>query len=55
MALKYLLDKQYKTDVSELHGFLVVKPFRSHAYSVASTSCKAAVESIVSEVMTSLL
>lgn len=25
MALKYLLDKQYKTDVSELHGFLVVK------------------------------
>ena len=34
---------------------MLKKSFRSLAYSVASTSCKAAVESIVSEVMTSLL
>lgn len=34
---------------------MLKKSFRSLAYSVASTSCKAAIESIVSEVMTSLL
>ena len=34
---------------------MLKKSFRSLAYSVASTSCKAAVESIVSEVMMSLL
>lgn len=37
------------------HGFLVAKPFRLLAYSAASTSCKAAIEAVVSDIITLLL
>ena len=50
-----IIDIRAELSESKPKRNMLKKSFRSLAYSVASTSCESAVETIVSEVMTSLL